>query len=41
MEVPALGNEIRGDGNLAADFVRRARFAFADAFGFRRVPGIQ
>jgi len=35
--VPALGRmQIRGDGNFAAEFVRRARFAFADAFGFRR-----
>ena len=27
--------------NFAAEFVRRTRFALADAFGFRRVPGIQ
>ena len=41
-EVPALGRmQIGGDGNFAAELVRRARFSFADAFGFRRVPGIQ
>ena len=40
-EVPALGRmQIRGDGNFAAEFVRRARLALADAFGFRRVPGV-
>src|ERR1700719_5016346 len=33
--------QIGHDRYLAAEFVRSARFAFADAFGFRRVPGIQ
>ena len=40
-EVSALGRmQIRGDGNFAAEFVWGARFALADAFGFRRVSGI-
>jgi hypothetical protein len=41
-EVPALGRmQIGGDGNFATEFVRGPRFAFADAFHFRRVPGIE
>jgi hypothetical protein len=33
--------QIRGDGNFAAKLVRCARFAFADAFHFRGMPGIE
>jgi len=41
-EVPALGPmQIGGDGNIAAKFVRGARLTFADAFHFRRAPGME
>ena len=41
-EVPTLGRmQIRGQGNFAAELVRRTCFALADAFHFRGVPGIE
>jgi len=41
-EVPALGRmQIGGDGNFAAKFVPGARLTFADAFHFRRAPGME
>src|SRR5271165_3962036 len=33
--------QIGGQENFAAELVRRACFAFADAFHFRRMPGIE
>ena len=41
-ELPALAPAVGGgDGDLAAELVRLVRLALADAFGLRRMPGVE